>query len=182
MKTLKEIKDLAKKFNDKLQPIKVALFDVDGILTDGKIFWASEEVGWNRSTHSKDGYALKLLQRGGIKVGIITGGDSLGVLKRFKENLGVDFLHMGNEYKIDAFNEVLEKGYMPEEVLYMGDELFDIPILQQVGFSATVRKASPEVLAHVDYISEVNPGEGAVREVVDILRYAKNIHPEGINY
>lgn len=164
----------AEKFKEKLSKIKVCAFDVDGVLTDGKIWWHGDDVGWNRISNVRDGYGLVLLKKFGFKVGVITGGNSLSVVKRFSENLGLDFVYKGNEDKRDAFKDILSEGYKAEEILYMGDELFDIPLLKSAGFSATVSNASPEVKEVVDFISCEKGGEGAVREVIDILRIAQN--------
>ena len=165
-------------FKDKLSKIKVCLFDVDGILTDGRIYWAGEEVGFNRFFHAHDGYGLKILMRAGLKVGIITGGDSDGVLKRFNL-LGLDYLKYGNEDKRAAYEEILkETGVSDEEVLYMGDEFFDLPILKRVGFSATVPNASIEIRKEVDYVTQRESGTGCAREVIDMLRHVQGIVPE----
>lgn len=170
--------EIAKAYKAKLQKIKVCLFDVDGILTDGKIYWSGEEVGFNRFFHTHDGYGLKILMQAGLKVGIITGGDSLGVLKRFKQ-LGIDFIHYGNEDKRAAYEQVLvETGVSEDEVLYMGDEFFDLPILKRVGFSATVPDASFEIRQAVDYITCRTSGTGCVREVIDMLRHVQGIVPD----
>ncbi|MCP4913550.1 MAG: HAD hydrolase family protein [Oligoflexia bacterium] len=174
----KYFEEQAAKFKDKISKIKVCAFDVDGILTDGKVYWTGEEVGWNRSSHTRDGYGLKILQDAGLKVGIITGGDSLSVVKRYTENLGLDFLYKGNEDKVDAIRDLVSQGYEPSEIFYMGDELFDMPLLKVAGFSATVASASPEVQEVVDYIAKTPSGEGCVREVIDIIRYARGIFPE----
>lgn len=163
------------KYREKLKKIKVCAFDVDGILTDGRIWWHGDEVGWNRISNVRDGYGLVLLKRLGFKVGVITGGNSYSVVKRFKENLQLDFVYKGNEDKRTAFRELLSEGYKPEEILYMGDELFDIPLLKKAGFSATVPDASYDVHEVVDYITSCAPGNGAVREVIDMLRLAQNL-------
>lgn len=170
--------EIAKAYKGKLSKIKVCLFDVDGILTDGKIYWSGEEVGFNRFFHTHDGYGLKILRQAGIKVGIITGGNSEGVLKRFNQ-LGVDYLHYGNEDKRQAFEKVLEDtGVSEEECLYMGDEFFDLPILKRVGFSATVPDASYEIRQAVDYVTCRSSGTGCAREVIDMLRHIQGIAPE----
>lgn len=160
----------AKEFKEKLSKIKVCAFDVDGILTNGLIHWEGEEVGWNRSSHVRDGYGLKLLKQAGYKVGVITGGHSVSIVKRYQENLKLDFCFSGNEDKRDAFNSLLNEGHEAEEILYMGDEMFDIPLLKRAGFSATVPNSSPEVQDSVDYVTETFSGQGAAREVIDILR------------
>lgn len=163
-------------------PIKVALFDIDGVLTDGLVRYDSHEMGFNRSTHTSDGYGLKLLMAHGLKVGVISGGDSLGVRKRFEENLGLDLVFLGNEDKREAYREVLKLGFHDHEILYMGDEFFDLPLLMRAGFSATVPSASYEVQERVDYVSQRPSGMGCVREVIDILRYARGWVPEILDF
>ncbi len=176
------LKEISQKFSNKLLNIKVALFDVDGILTNGLISWDGDDVGFNRTTHAQDGFGLKMLMDGGIKVGIISGGNSLGVKKRFQENLGLDFIFLGNEDKREAYREVLKLGFKDHEILYMGDELFDIPLLKRSGFSATVPNASIEVREVVDYVTSRPSGKACVREVIDILRYAKGIAPKIMDF
>jgi 3-deoxy-D-manno-octulosonate 8-phosphate phosphatase (KDO 8-P phosphatase) len=173
----RDLKEVAKKFQDKLDKIKVVAFDVDGILTDSRVWYSGEEMGWNRTTDTSDGYGLKMLKNFGFKVGIITGGDSLSVIKRFKENLKLDFVYSGNEDKRDAFKDLLSQGYKAEEIMFMGDEFFDLPLLMASGFSATVPNTSQEIKDRVDYIASV-PAPGAAREVIDILRYSRNLYPE----
>lgn len=175
---MRDLRAESKKHHEKLQKIKIVLFDVDGILTDGKVYWSGEEVGFNRFFNTHDGYGIRVLIEAGIKVGIITGGNSLGVLKRF-EGLGVDYIKMGNTDKRAHYNEVLEdSGLTEEQTLYMGDEFFDLPLLKRAGFSATAPHASHEILESVDYVTERSGGEGCVREVIDMLRYAQNIVPK----
>jgi 3-deoxy-D-manno-octulosonate 8-phosphate phosphatase (KDO 8-P phosphatase) len=164
--------EIAKQYAAKLSKIKVCLFDVDGILTDGKIFWSGEECGFNRQFHTHDGYGLKILMRAGLKVGIITGGDSIGVRKRF-EGLGVDYLYMGNEDKRASYEAILKESGVTEE-----DEFFDLPILKRAGFSATVPNASIEIRENVDYVTRRESGNACVREVIDLLRHTQGITPE----
>lgn len=167
----------AKKFEDKLKKIKVLAFDLDGILTSSHVWWASEEVGFNRSFCIYDGYGMKVLMKAGLKVGVITGGNSVSVTKRV-DQLGLDFCYAGNEDKRAAFLDLMKK-YEVEasEILYMGDELFDIPLLKKAGFAATVPNACDEVKEIVDYVTERQSGMGCAREVIDLVRYAQNIHP-----
>lgn len=173
-----DTRSLAKKYEEKLKKIKIALFDVDGILTDGKLYYSGQEVGYNRFFHTHDGYGLKMLMQAGLKVGIITGGNSLGVKNRFSD-LGVHHLKMGNEDKRESFNRIIEEeGLSAEQALYMGDEFFDLPILKKVGFSATVPSASIEVRESVDYITHKDSGCGCAREVIDMLRHAQDIIPK----
>ena len=113
----------------------------------------------------------------GLVVGIITGGSSLGVVKRF-ELLGVDHVYKGSEDKRGAYLKIKEiENCQDDEILYIGDEFFDLPILKKVGFSVTTPHASLEVLESVDYVTMRSGGNGAVREVVEILRTARNFSP-----
>lgn len=169
------LRENAEKFKDKLSKIKVCIFDIDGILTDGKICWEGNDVGFNRTTHALDGHGLKMLMEAGIKVGVISGGDSVGVRKRFIENLKLNFVFLGNEDKREAFKKVLDMGYTDQEILYMADEFIDLPILRRVGFSATVPNASLEIQETVDYITHREAGDACAREVIDMIRYAQNI-------
>ncbi len=171
-----ELEKLSQKFLSQFEKIKVFLFDVDGILTDGRVFYDGSEVGFNRHFYVPDGYGIKVLRNAGFKVGVLSGGDSLGVRNRF-ELLGVDYLLLGNEDKRYAFEKIAEAGFAPENLLYMGDELFDIPVLEIAGFSATVSHAPWEVKEVVDYVCDKEAGRGAVREVIDIFRYARKIRP-----
>lgn len=172
------LRDTSKKFEEKLKKIKVACFDLDGILTDSHVWWASEEVGFNRTFCIYDGYGMKLLMKAGLKVGVITGGNSVSVQKRTTQ-LGLDFCYAGNEDKRDAFLDLLKRyNVTADEVLYMGDELFDMPLLKKAGFSATVPNASEEVREMVDYVTIKESGKGCAREVIDLIRYAQNIVPD----
>lgn len=171
------LKETAKKFEDKLKKIKVAVFDMDGVLTDGFVWWESEEVGFNRKFNIYDGYGMKILMKAGLKVGVITGGNSISVQKRV-DQLGVDFCYAGNEDKRGAFLDILKRyDVTAEEVLYMGDDLFDLPLLKKAGFSATVPNSSDEVKEIVDYITIRESGRGCAREVIDLVRYAQGIVP-----
>lgn len=170
-------RELAYKHGNKLRKIKVACFDLDGILTDAKVQYDGAELGFNRSFNVYDGYGMKLLMGAGLKVGVITGGNSVSVQKRV-EQLGLTFCYAGNEDKREAFLDLMKRfDVTADEILYMGDELFDMPLLKKAGFSATVPSAGMEVLEVVDYITTRRSGEGCAREVIDILRIAQNIHP-----
>lgn len=171
------LREIAKKFEHKLKKIKVVVFDLDGILTDSHVWWASEEVGFNRTFCIYDGYGMKVLMKAGLKVGVITGGNSVSVQKRV-DQLGLDFCYAGNEDKRAAFLDMLKRYEVDaSEVLYMGDELFDIPLLRKAGFSATVPNTCDEVMEIVDYVTKRESGKGCAREVIDLVRYAQNIIP-----
>lgn len=156
----------------KLAQIKVLVLDVDGVMTDGTIFWI-EGTGWNRSFSVKDGYGLKLLMKTGIQLGIISGGDSKAVRVR-GEFLGIPHIYLGDENKMDPYEKIKTAEKVSDsEMAFIGDELFDIPVLEAVGFAATVPHAVYEVKSVVDYITREQGGRGAVREVADLIRYAR---------
>ncbi len=174
---MRNIRDESKKYSEKLKQIKCLAFDIDGILTNGQVWWDGEELGWNRATNTADGFMMRYLMTAGFTVGVITGGHSLSVFKRFEENLGLNFIHAGNDDKREGFEKVLALGFKPHEVLYMGDEFIDMPLLKRAGFSATVPEASIEIRESVDYVTERAGGTGAAREVMDLLRHAHGLVP-----
>ena len=153
---------------ENLKNIKLLLLDVDGVLTDGRITYSSDGTE-TKSFDVKDGHGLKMLQRAGIDVGIITGRDSAVVAHRAQE-LGINILYQGVKDKLVPFNEILEnRDVTEEEIAYVGDDIVDLPILLRVGFSATVADALPEVIARVDYVTERPGGKAAVREICDLF-------------
>lgn len=152
----------------KLAKIKLLLLDVDGILTDGRIIY-DNQGNELKAFDVKDGHGLKMLQRAGIKIGIITGRQSEVVTRRAAE-LGIDILFQKALTKLDPYREILAaEGLVDEQVAYMGDDVVDLPILRRVGFSATVADAVPDVKPLVDYVTTRCGGRGAVREVCDLL-------------
>ena len=153
---------------EQLAKIKLLLLDVDGVLTDGRIIY-DNHGNELKAFDVKDGHGLKMLQRAGIKVGIITGRSSAVVARRAEE-LGIKILYQGALQKLEPYREILsDLKITDEQVAYVGDDVVDLPILQRVGFSATVADAVPEVLPLVDYVASRCGGRGAVREVCDLL-------------
>lgn len=152
----------------KLAKIKLLLLDVDGVLTDGRIIYDGQGNEL-KAFDVKDGHGLKLLQRAGISVGIITGRSSQVVSRRAAE-LGIDILYQGALSKLEPYLEILaQQGLTDEQVAYVGDDVVDLPILRRVGFSAAVADAIAEVLPLVDYVTSKPGGRGAVREICDLL-------------
>ena len=148
----------------------MVLFDVDGVLTDGKIL-ITNEGELLRSFDTKDGYAMKCALAQGYKIAIITGGRNQGVEERFKE-LGVYDIYMGAHYKLDAFQDLLDNYDLdPETILYIGDDVPDIPVMEKVGLGCCPADAVSDVKAMADYVSHKNGGEGCVRELIEqVLR------------
>ena len=148
--------------------IKLLLLDVDGVLTNGQIIYdgAGNEL---KMFDVRDGHGIKLLQRAGIRVGIITGRSSEVVARRAAE-LGIELLYQGALRKLDPYTEILQQtGLKDEQIAYVGDDLIDLPILRRVGFAATVADADAEVRRRVAYVAEHAGGRGAVREICELL-------------
>ena len=151
-----------------LTKIKLLLLDVDGVMTDGRITYDSAG-GETKAFDVKDGHGLKLVQRVGIQVGIITGRQSSIVARRAAE-LGIELVYQGVKDKNLPFREILEKlALLPEEVAYVGDDVVDLPIMRQVGFAATVADAVDDVKPYAHMVTKRCGGRGAVREVCDFL-------------
>ena len=159
-----------KNYKTLLPNIKTFIFDVDGVLTDGKIL-ITNEGELLRSFDTKDGYAMKCALVQGYKIAIITGGRNQGVEERFKE-LGLYDIYMGAHYKLDAFQDLLDNYDLdPETILYIGDDVPDIPVMEKVGLGCCPADAVSDVKAMVDYVSHKNGGEGCVRELIEqVLR------------
>ncbi len=157
-----------KTLSEKAKSIQLFVMDVDGVLTDGKIIYTSEgkEI---KTFNVKDGLGIKLLKNIGIKTALITSRESQIVEKRGKE-LKIDFIYQNEKDKLKAINEILKKtGLKYENVLYIGDDLVDLPVLKRVGFPVCVPSAPKIMKKNCIYITEKEGGDGAVREVVDVL-------------
>jgi 3-deoxy-D-manno-octulosonate 8-phosphate phosphatase (KDO 8-P phosphatase) len=158
--------------HDKLKNISLLLLDVDGVMTDGGIIYDASGLETKRF-NVKDGHGIKMLQRFGVEVGIITGRTSIVVDNRARE-LGITIVYQGSLRKIDSYNEIKQKtGFTDEQIAYMGDDVIDVPVLRKVGFSAAPLDALPEVRALVDYVSITAGGCGAVRDVCDHILKAR---------
>ncbi len=152
----------------KISKIKLLLLDVDGVLTDGRIYVDNNGVE-TKAFDVQDGHGLKLLQRAGIKVGLITGRQSEVVSYRAKE-LGIDLVYQGIKDKLEIYLRICDDlGLRDDEIAFMGDDLVDLPILRRVGLSATVPGGSDDIKSFVHYISIRKGGRGAVREVCELL-------------
>ena len=156
-----------------LRRIQLLLLDVDGVMTDGGLFFSSSGEEFKKF-NVQDGYGIAKLQRAGIKVGIITGRVSL-IVKRRAEELGIEEVYQNIENKIDAYESIKKKFRITDrEIAYIGDDEFDIPVLTCAGFSAAPADAAPLVKKHVQYICRLGGGNGAVREVIELLlKYQK---------
>lgn len=153
-------------YKKKLSQITTFIFDVDGVLTDGSVILESsgEMV---RTMHTKDGYALQHAVKKEYHIVIISGGSSVMVKKRL-EGLGIEHIYLGKDHKLPVLNEHLQKHNISiNQVLYMGDDIPDLPCLKEVGVSSCPNDASVEVREVCDYISHINGGKGCVRDVLE---------------
>lgn len=149
-----------------LPQITTFIFDVDGVLTNGKVLITSEGEMY-REMDTKDGYALKCALDQGFKVCIISGGTNEGVRNRLKA-LGIYDIYLGAHHKGDPFQDVLDSYELsPDEILYMGDDMPDIEVMEQVAVAACPQDAVADVKAVSNYISHKKGGEGCVRDIVE---------------
>ncbi len=161
--------DLSKK----IKKIRCLLVDCDGVLTNGAMYY-TENGDEIKKFSTYDGMGFQLLKNHGIITGIITGEDRQLVKRRF-EKLGLNELYMGVSDKLKILDEICKKNNLKyEEVAYIGDDLNDIPIIENVGFSCSVHNGISIIKSKVDYVASKNGGEGAVREIADlILKYCE---------
>jgi len=160
--------DLSNTLKERFSSIKLLALDVDGILTDGSVTYDSAGQE-HKSFNIKDGLGIKLAQKAGIKVAIITGRISPMVERRSKE-LGMDYVIQGREDKGTALNELsLESGIALEQIAYAGDDLPDFQALKKAGVGLTVADAHPEIIAIADWVAPLAGGCGAVRQMCDAL-------------
>ena len=152
-------------YKEKLKDITTFILDVDGVLTDGKVYLLKEEVV--RALNSKDGYALQYASKNNYDIFIITGGYSEDLKKRLID-LGIKDVFLRSSKKIDVYNGIKEKnGIEDKQVLYMGDDIPDIPVLKIAGVSCCPRDAAIDVKEIVDYHSPIDGGKGCVREIIE---------------
>jgi 3-deoxy-D-manno-octulosonate 8-phosphate phosphatase (KDO 8-P phosphatase) len=153
--------------------LAVMIFDIDGTLTDGRIFWVPNS-GWTQMYSVRDGMGIKRLQDAGLEVAAISGGDSLSAQMRM-QSLGLKHVHFGSQDKVAHFEKLLAiLKVSAENCGYMGDETVDLPLLRAVGFSATPPEAPDEVRGAVHYVAQKPAGFGAAREVCEfILKHRK---------
>lgn len=154
---------------EKAKRIRVLILDVDGVMTDGRLFYSDKAKGELKSFHVRDGLGIKMLIQEGIKVVIISGRNSKAVDYRASD-LGIKEVYQGISDKVVVFEEIIKKYKInSEEVGFIGDDLIDLPLLSRVGFSISVADAMEEVKESVDYVTQLPGGKGAVRELCDLI-------------
>ena len=158
--------------NYDLTKIKALVFDVDGVLSSGSIS-VNTKGELLRTTSVKDGYALHLAVKMGYRVAIITGGCEESILLRYKE-IGLEDIYLGSSVKTDILQQFLDKyQFQKDEVLYMGDDIPDYKVMQQVGIPCCPRDAAPEIREISLYISHHDGGCGCVRDVIEQVMKAQ---------
>lgn len=156
----------------KAKNLKLLILDVDGVLTDGRLFF-DQKGNEYKCFHARDGHGIKLLRQSGVEVAVISGRKSKTVELRMK-NLGIELVYQGHEHKLGAFNEIIAKlGINPEQAAHMGDDLLDLPIMSRVGLAIAVNDANFAVKERADWCTSTLGGLGAVREVCDLIMHAQ---------
>ena len=152
--------------------IKLLLMDCDGVLTDGRV-WLFENGEEQKGFHTRDGLGIELWHRAGLKSGIISGRNSSAVERR-AQGLGMAFVVQGVAEKVQAFTQtVTQAGVTNEEVAFIGDDLNDIPLMMRSGFGVAVADAAVEARERAHYVTKLNGGQGAVREVIELILKAQ---------
>ncbi|MEJ8569647.1 KdsC family phosphatase [Elongatibacter sediminis] len=156
----------------KARRIRLLALDVDGILTDGRLYYDAAG-GESKAFSTRDGFGLKAVRRFGIELALITGRTSAMVERRARE-LAIESVFQGSDDKLEVLNRLLgETGLDSESVCYAGDDWPDLPVLARVGLAVTAADAHPEVRRRVHWVTRAKGGHGAVREICDLLLHAQ---------
>jgi 3-deoxy-D-manno-octulosonate 8-phosphate phosphatase (KDO 8-P phosphatase) len=165
---------------EKAKKLKLLILDVDGVLTDGRLLFDNEGTEY-KCFHARDGHGIKLLRQTGVEVAVISGRNSKSVALRMK-SLGIGHVYQGHENKLSAFAELLEKaGATPEQAAHVGDDLLDLPIMTRVGLAIAVNDANFAVKERADWCTSLSGGQGAVREVCDLIMQAQGSFENVLN-
>ena len=164
----------------KAQLIKLLILDVDGVLTDGRLFFDHNGVEY-KCFHARDGHGIKLLRQTGVEVAVISGRKSNSVALRM-QSLGVELVYQGHENKVGAFEEIISQlNISPLQAAHVGDDLLDLPIMRRVGLAIAVQDANFAVKERADWCTQAVGGRGAVREVCDLLMQAQGNYAAVLN-
>jgi len=164
---------VSKELAEKLRRVKILLLDADGVMTNGKLYFSnSGEITMRFDV--RDGSGIRYLSLGGIQTGIITGKRNNAVAHRARD-LHISIVHRNVENKVASLNDILkQENLLPEEVAFVGDDLLDLSIMAKVGVSVAVADAAPEVREAADYVTQNRGGDGAVREVCEMILKAQD--------
>lgn len=165
---------------DKAARIRLIIFDVDGVLTDGSLFLGDDGQEY-KAFNSRDGHGIKMLKKYGVEIGIITGRTSRVVEHRMA-NLGVEHVYQGKLDKLPAYEALAAKLDIPaSETAYVGDDVVDLPVMRRVGLAIAVQDAHPLVRAHSHWQTPSPGGRGAARDVCEMLMEAKGVLQDELN-
>ncbi|MGH8352872.1 MAG: KdsC family phosphatase [Pseudomonas sp.] len=154
------------------QGVKLAIFDVDGVLTDGRLYFLTDGSEF-KTFNTLDGHGIKLLIASGVRTAIIS-GRTTPVVERRAQNLGIQHLYQGREDKLAVLDELLgELGLSYAQVAYLGDDLPDLPVMRRVGLGMAVASADAFVRQHAHGVTEARGGEGAAREFCELIMRAQ---------
>jgi len=152
--------------------IKLVVFDVDGVLTDGRLLIGDSGIEY-KAFHSRDGHGMKMLQRTGVEIAVITGRTSQLVADRMA-SLGVRHVHQGHVEKLPVFETLLRNlGLDAQQTAFVGDDVVDLPVMARAGLAVTVADAHPMVFEHAHWRTTSAGGRGAAREVCDLVMSAQ---------
>lgn len=158
---------------ERAQPIKMLVLDVDGVLTDGGLYYNDEGLALKRFD-VQDGLGIKLAQRAGMEIVIISGMESEALRKRARD-LGIEECHAGRIHKLPVMSKIMEaRGLGWENLAYVGDDVIDLPILCRAGLALAVGNAQPEARAVAHYVAPKDGGHGAVRWLIRHILIAQN--------
>jgi len=153
---------------ERTKQIKLVIFDVDGVLTDGSIIIGDDGEEY-KAFHSRDGHGMRLLQYTGVDIGIITGRTSKVVEHRMT-SLGIKHIYQGQHVKLPAFEDLIDKlGITADQCAYVGDDWVDLAIMNRVGLAIAVQDADPIVKKHAHWTTPAKGGKGAAREVCELI-------------
>lgn len=167
--------------HNRITRIKLLLLDVDGVLTDGRLFFNNQGDEY-KAFNTLDGHGIKMLQKSGVKVGIITGRTSELVARRARD-LGISILVQGREDKWDALQEILrEQPFSLDEIAFMGDDWPDLAVMTRVGLALCVANAHAAIVERSHWQSQQKGGEGAVRAACDLLMQTQGTYAAALQH
>ena len=148
--------------------IRFLILDVDGVMTDGGLYYSADGVEFKRF-NAQDGYGIVCARECGLGIGIISGRETPIVAARARA-LGINDVYQGAADKVEAMRAIQARyGLEDDQIAYIGDDVFDLPLLSVVGLSAAPKNARPEVRRRVHFVTSASGGEGAVRELIDFI-------------
>lgn len=166
---------------ERASQIKLAIFDVDGVLTDGRLYFLEDGTEM-KAFNTLDGQGIKMLMASGVTTAIISGRNSPATERRAR-NLGIPHLYQGREDKLVVLDELLQQlGLSYEQVAHLGDDLPDLPVMRRVGLGMAVANASDFVRRHAHGVTQARGGEGAAREYCELILRAQGNLDAALNH